>query len=265
MIQAKNTKKGKKGKSAQGEAAKVGHQSAGASGTGGGLESSQISELIAEGVRKAMQQEETAVRRGRWNSRPNMWCDFCKSHTHVTDECYIKNRIDQYNEKERQEKEKGKEKEKAGPSEKGERVAKVSQIEGDGVDVQLLYTPAEIDGHAFRRCMVDTGSEVNVLPLKEAVRFGIPYDPCAITQIIGFNGSPSPVEGLASCSLSVAPCEGSVVGKFLVTSGVSGGPILGFPALEALGLGVDCSTRELSHKTSGKVVRCAAAAKPRKN
>ena len=201
-----------------------------------------------------------AERQGRGNPRKNQWCDFCKSYTLSTDACYIKLRIDRYNQaKEREGKADPQ------PSTSQGQTASVSRIEEGNGDVTLLYTPACINGHDFRRCMVDTGSEVNVLPLREAVRLGIAFDPCAITQIIGFNGSPSPVEGMAECSLHVSPGNKAVSQQFLVTNGVSGGPILGFPALEALGLSVNCKDRELLEPSTGKVVRCAAATKPRKN
>ena len=269
----KSEKKNKKGKGTEGETAKVGSQSAGKPRTESDIEGSKLLGMFEQVLKKAVQQPSGAVvvRQKAGSGRTNLWCDFCESHTHTTDTCYNKQRADRFYAKEK-EKQKQKEKEnekgqdKAGPSTSNDgQTVKVSQIEGDGDKVQLLYTPADIGGHAFRKCMIDTGSEVNVLPMKEAVRFGIAYDPCAITQILGFNGSASPVDGMASCRLKVEPCEKEVEAQFLVTSGLSGGPILGFPALESLGLTVSCTERELVCANSGKVVRCSAAAKPRKN
>ena len=231
-----------------------------------------IQGIVAREIKKTFQQKGGPVGPRHGPPRTNLWCELCQSATHTIDTCFKKRQVDRFYEDQKEKDEKNRKNEtqndasRSGePSTSSGGIARVSQIGEEGSSVQLLYTPAVISGHVFRKCMVNTGSEVNVLPLREATRFGIPFDPCAITQILGFNGASSAVEGMAHCSLRVEPCQTETKAQFLVTGGVSGGPILGFPALESLGLTVNCATRELVCKVSGQVVHCSAVSKNSKN
>ena len=232
------------------------------------LDDAYITKLIEEGVRKALASGEPPIRRDRGDvmvRQSKCWCDFCKTSTHNTENCFTKQRIDRYNARKAQEKaEKETREGRPGTSGGDGKVSCVSQVNEENWDNDLLYTPAIIAGHFFRRCLIDTGSDVNLLPYREAVRYGISFDPCAIKRIMGFNGAPSAVEGEAHCEVNMSPCTEGVSSPFLVTKGLSGFPILGLPALSSLGLSVHCGDRELVHRDTGRMVRCSAAFCPRK-
>ena len=231
------------------------------------LDDDYITKLIEEGVRKALARGEPPVRRDRVVvQQRKYWCDFCKTSTHDTENCFTKQRVDRYNAKKAQEEAAKKARDdRPGTSGGDGGMAKVSQIGEYEVDEDLLFAPAIIAGQFFRRCLIDTGATSNLLPHREAVRYGIAFDPCAIKRIMGFNGATSQVEGGTYCEVNMSPCTEAVSTLFLVTKGLSGFPILGLPALSALGLSVDCGKRELVDKETGRMARCSAAFKLRRN
>ena len=47
----------------------------------------------------------------------------------------------------------------------------------------LLYTPIEINGLRFPRCLVDIGSEVNLISVKDSTKYGFLWTPDGIQSI----------------------------------------------------------------------------------
>ena len=128
----------------------------------------------------------------------------------------------------------------------------------------LLYTPIEINGLRFLRCLVDTRSEVNLPSVKDATIYGFSRRPDGIHSIKGFDGTESPVQGTFHGEVHIDPCEDVVGADFLVTSKVFG-PIIGLPTLHKLGLSVECRNHELVRQETGKVVRCSPIMRGEKN
>ena len=128
----------------------------------------------------------------------------------------------------------------------------------------LLYTPIDINGVRFPRCLVDTGSKINLISVKDATKYGFSWRPAGIQSIKGFDGTESPVQDTFYGELRIGPCEDAVGVDFVVTSKVSV-PIIGFPTLHELGLSMDSRNHELVHQKTGEVVRCSAIMRGEKN
>ena len=126
----------------------------------------------------------------------------------------------------------------------------------------LMYTPAKVNGIPFRRCLVDTGSQANVISVRDATKYGISYRPGGIQRLEGFNGSVSPVCGMVDCEVSFGPGNETRKVEFVVTSDVTV-PILGLPALQDFQVLVDCAAHELVDAKTGNTVRCSMVEAPK--
>ena len=136
---------------------------------------------------------------------------------------------------------------KAGPSE-----VSVVCVE----DQTAFHTPAWINGVRIPRCLIDTGAEVNLISVRDAIKYGFSYNLGGIQKIKGFNGGVSAVDGTMECDMRLGPCGEPKRVEFLVTS-ASTIPIIGCPALSELGIKMDCQERIL-FDDAGNVVRCSA-------
>ena len=96
----------------------------------------------------------------------------------------------------------------------------------------------------FPRCLIDTGSEVNLISMRDVINHGMQYEMGGIEAIRGFNGKTSPFNGLLHCKIRLGPCGEGKDAEFLVTSAVSI-PINGMPTLSDLEVMVDCRERLL--------------------
>ena len=68
-------------------------------------------------------------------------------------------------------------------------------------DLTALHTPVWINGVRIPRCLIDTGAEVNLMSVKDAIKYGFSYDMGGIQKIRGFNGGVSAVDGTMVCDL----------------------------------------------------------------
>ena len=123
-------------------------------------------------------------------------------------------------------------------------------------DQTALHTPVWINGVRIPRCLTDTGAEVNLISVKDGIKYGFSYNMGAIQKIKGFNGGVSAVDGAMECDLRLGPCGEPKRVEFLVTSAATI-PIIGCPTLAELGIRVDCQERVLFDE-AGNVVRCSA-------
>ena len=126
-------------------------------------------------------------------------------------------------------------------------------------NTQLLYTPAMVNGFRLSRCLIDTGSEVNLLPKSVAVKYGFTMNKAGVSMLLDFHGGSSAVEGSTALDLQIGPttmqgCE------FIISPAISV-PIIGLPALQTLGIRVDCAEGELVEKTTGATVKCSVVQK----
>ena len=129
-------------------------------------------------------------------------------------------------------------------------------------DCALMYTPAYIRGVRFPKCLIDTGSQVNLIPLKLLTKHGLFFDKAGIQKVQGFNGSEGSIIGSLTCPVQIGSGSTERELEFLVCPSVSN-PILGLPALQKFGLMVDCENRELCEVLTRRVVRCIVVQKPK--
>ena len=123
-------------------------------------------------------------------------------------------------------------------------------------DQTAFHTPAWINGIRIPRCLIDTGAEVNLISVRDAIKYGFSYDLGGIQKIKVFNGGVSAVDGTMECDMHLGPCGEPKKVEFLVTL-ASTIPIIGCPALSQLGIKTDCQERILFDDV-GNVVRCFA-------
>ena len=72
-------------------------------------------------------------------------------------------------------------------------------------NTQLLYTPAMVNGFRLSRCLVDTGSEVNLLPKSVAVKYGFIVNKAGVNALLDFHGGSSAVDGSTALNLQIGP------------------------------------------------------------
>ena len=123
----------------------------------------------------------------------------------------------------------------------------------------LMFVRANIHNTEVKRCLIDTGSEVNILPQKLAEECSIPYTTEEkLPAVVGFDGSPGKIVGKLRTSIRIGPSAQQRTGvDFLVCPSVQY-PIIGFPTLHKMGMGVNCLTRELKDFNTGHVVQCCS-------
>ena len=131
---------------------------------------------------------------------------------------------------------------------------KVSMVRVE--DQTALHTPVWINDVKFPRCPIDTGAEVNLISVEDVIKYGFSCNLGGIQRIKGFNGGPSPVDGVVQCDIRLGPCGNPKKVELLVTS-ANTIPIIGCPALAELDIQMDCQERIL-FDDEGDVVICSA-------
>ena len=121
----------------------------------------------------------------------------------------------------------------------------------------LMFTPLWVQGVKIDRCLVDTGSEVNVFPLKDMTKNGFSYSLDGVHLIKSFDGSVSKSLGKFEGSARFGPSKDERGMEFLVSEHVAY-PIIGLPTLKEFDLNIDCKKHELVDGQSGSIVRCTA-------
>ena len=91
----------------------------------------------------------------------------------------------------------------------------------------------------FPRHLIDTGAEVNLISVKDAIKYEFSYNMGGIQKIKGFNGGVSTVDGVMECEIYLDPCGEPKKAEFLGTSVVTI-PIIGCPTIAELGIQMDC-------------------------
>lgn len=185
-------------------------------------------------------------------SKPEKRCDYCGRKFHTIDSCWMK-KVDDVCKSARN---------MLRTVPEGETLKPTLIVNPHGVPTafklrNLVYTPAVIAGIKFSRCLVDTGSEANILPMKDVTKNGMPYRKVNGQAVRGFDGQTSPIAGILRCSVIFGPSKVPQEVEFLISNNVSI-PIIGFPALHLFGLSVNCKDRELVEVTTGNIISCSA-------
>ena len=97
-------------------------------------------------------------------------------------------------------------------------------------DQTALHTPAWINEVKLTRFLINTGSEVNLISVRDTIKHGFSYEMAGIQKIRGFNGSSSFLDGTIECEIRVGRCCEPHRVKFFVKPVVTI-PIIGYPTL----------------------------------
>ena len=141
----------------------------------------------------------------------------------------------------------------------GKSQASVSVVrEGDGGvgEKTLVHAPIHFNGVKFANCLIDTGSQVNLMPASHATRHGFACRRDGIRAIRGFDGSPGRIFGTVEGELSIGRGD-SQQDEFLVSPDISR-PIVGMPALKKRGLCINCGEHEIFNPMTGDIILCSA-------
>eukprot|EP00210_Caulerpa_lentillifera_P007210 g6898.t1 len=121
--------------------------------------------------------------------------------------------------------------------------------------VKLLRTDAYVSGRKFHNFLVDTGSEVNILPLRIAESLQIPYltPPEGGAQVSSFDGTPGNICGQITVSLKWGPGGKEKEVEFLISPDVDN-PIIGFKTIKDFGITIVGGKSELRDETGKRIV-----------
>ena len=142
------------------------------------------------------------------------------------------------------------EKDAASTSEKRE----VNAVE-EKEPVKLMYTPVWINGMKFERCLVDQGSQPNLVPLREMTRTGIPFV-SEINWVRAYDNTIGKAIGRFTANLKIGSVEEKDV-EFLVSDTIDS-PFVGLGTLRDMGMDIRCKQHELHHQDSGEIIKCSA-------
>ena len=73
-------------------------------------------------------------------------------------------------------------------------------------DQTAFHTPIWINGVRIPWCLIDTGAEVNLISVRDAIKYGFSYNLGGIQKIRGFNGGISAIDGVMECDMRLGPC-----------------------------------------------------------
>ena len=120
---------------------------------------------------------------------------------------------------------------------------------------ELMHTPIWVNGVKFEKCLVDPGSQTNLVPLKEMTRSGIPFV-SEVNWVRAYDNTIGKTMGRFAASLKIGSIEEKEV-DFLVSDNIDF-PFVGLQTLGDMGFNVRCKEHELHHEKSGETVRCTA-------
>ena len=120
---------------------------------------------------------------------------------------------------------------------------------------ELMHTPIWINGIRFERCLVDPGSQTNLIPLREMTRSGIPFV-SEVNWVRAYDNTIGKTMGRFTSSLKIGSIKGENV-EFLVSDNIDL-PFVGLQTLGDMGFNIRCKDHELHHEESGEIVRCTA-------
>ena len=119
-----------------------------------------------------------------------------------------------------------------------------------------VYAPIQLDGIKFSRCLIDTGSQVNLIPKADVTRNQFVVSKNDIKEIYGFNGIPGQILGTVTGDLKLGPNKEPQKASFMVSSEITT-PIIGFPTLRDFGLSINCQKHEIVNEQTGESVFCS--------
>ena len=132
-------------------------------------------------------------------------------------------------------------------------------------EISKLFVRAKINGLQFRKCLIDTGSECNMISVKMATQHSLPYTRTEVKGIKGFNSQIyDDIEGEMEVDLSFGPTGATKKAMFYVVPGCPS-PLVGLPTLVDFELLIDVADRKITEKKTGKIIGCSVTNKFKEN
>lgn len=83
------------------------------------------------------------------------------------------------------------------------------------------------------------GAQANLLPVRDAIKYGFAYSLIGVEVITGFNGAESLVSGVMWCNLQIGSKLKPKETEFLITPNVTKA-IIRLPTLRGFGIAINC-------------------------
>ena len=126
-------------------------------------------------------------------------------------------------------------------------------------NAKKLWAKGYIDGIEFPKCLIDTGSEVNMLSEEMAVNHGFAFRTTNVKGVRGFSSQVySKVLGEMDATLRFGPGGKVRPAKFYVV-GNCPSPLIGLPTLRDFGIVIDTTENLMRETETGLVIMCAVA------
>lgn len=131
-----------------------------------------------------------------------------------------------------------------------------SSLETTPVEPQVrCYTHIDIEGIRLKGALLDTGSEVNLIPQCWLVTNGISFEWKEGNVCLAFQKHTGRTVGTLTVPASIGPMPRKQTMVFLVSPDIEI-PIIGFPSLAQGGLTLRCGARQLVHEETNTTTVC---------
>ena len=117
----------------------------------------------------------------------------------------------------------GKQKQKKSPKERSaeEQQSTRSNLNGKPSGVSMVcvedqaafHTPVWINGVRIPQCLIDTGAEVNLISVKDTIKYEFSYNLGGIQKIRGFYGAINAIDGVMECDIRLQGTKKSGVSR----------------------------------------------------
>ena len=114
-----------------------------------------------------------------------------------------------------------------------------------------MYTLAPIGGIKFSKCLVDAGSETNVISIGDVIKHGLSFLPGGVHALRDFDNQKVLVQGVFTSHVIVGLAIEPKELVFHVTANATI-PFIFLPTLKAFRLTVDCGSHKLCDPSSRK-------------
>ena len=112
------------------------------------------------------------------------------------------------------------------------------------------------DGKPIVGCLVDTGSQCNVLSQRDAGYMGLKWEKGSSVQLTGFNNTDAKVVGEWNGRFNFGPNFTQVYTKFIIVEHDMA-PIIGMPTLREFDYSINCGEQALECNKTHQKLRCS--------
>lgn len=125
----------------------------------------------------------------------------------------------------------------------------------------LMFSSAHINGVHFPRRLIDTGSAVNLMPLRAVREFNFAYSPGGIPSIRGYDGREGQIVGGMCSQFRIGNGLEVRFAHFWISPDLSH-PIIGLPTLRECKITIDCTNHKMINENNGQGIACSFVTVP---